>query len=740
MDKSFTAFCRGLEGPASVIVGRPIHIRSVPLGNNNVAYTMKGDTVYISDNHPIFKGLPLSEKRIYQKGIIFHELMHQLITDFDFLNSFANKLDKAEATIFVEIQNAIEDPAIEWQAPGYAGGSFLRCLRLVINYTYKISPDVDPSRRPFEQFMSALIHYGDGGFVKGKIADDQAREIFHKVLPMVDDIITDTDGKSRIKKCFNVYMETKPLWENDVKDLANNLKKLMDKLGKSANQSGASGSDTKPDESKFGSASGSKMKKRKITYKKVSKEELDRMKKEAEGADGNIPDDGDVTIYYSDEDSDKDKNGEGAPSPFGPKSETETAVNSNSMSDETEDQNQDSDSEETDSTGSDQKRDEAAPEDQPASESGETAADDANKPEDKSSRDTRPPIEYDHYEAPEEDEAPETEFEDDELEITPEDLAGVEEQIQNGLDILSAENQESAQSAAAVFDCELPPGYRYRAKKCVNVAVKPETSGASLALYQATVASLQSCIDLCYDKIKRMLKQPPVQKIKRDNGRVNVKALASGRKTTMVFSRHKAPGQEFELALLILVDESGSMMINMKDAFARNCTIALAEIFSKLGIPIKIIGFTADSDEYDHADAVHFHYVNWQCTSVQERAKLMSIKARDDNFDGYSIRYATEVLKRRKERHKLMVVISDGQPAAFAYGTYGNKAGVLDTTNAIADARKSGIDVVGIGVGDADTAILFKMYQDDFVQCSNPADLFRLLTDKLIAKIRRWLY
>ena len=64
--------------------------------------------------------------------------------------------------------------------------------------------------------------------------------------------------------------------------------------------------------------------------------------------------------------------------------------------------------------------------------------------------------------------------------------------------------------------------------------------------------------------------------------------------------------------------------------------------------------------------AIHEHFVNFH-DSVAERAKLLNLFPRGNNFDGYAIRYGSELLHQRPEEHKLMFVISDGQPACCFY-------------------------------------------------------------------------
>ena len=153
----------------------------------------------------------------------------------------------------------------------------------------------------------------------------------------------------------------------------------------------------------------------------------------------------------------------------------------------------------------------------------------------------------------------------------------------------------------------------------------------------------------------------------------------------------------------------------------------MAEALTACRIPYYIIGFHADCG----ADAVHDHYVTWS-NKKSDRESLISMYAYDDNFDGYSIRYAAEVLKKRPEGNKILFVISDGQPACYSYD--GND-GIADTIDAIKTARKS-MTVFGIAVGAAcGPRTLQSMYGKDFIFVENEKLLTNMLCKKLVKTI-----
>ncbi|WP_395857629.1 vWA domain-containing protein [Anoxybacillus ayderensis] len=70
----------------------------------------------------------------------------------------------------------------------------------------------------------------------------------------------------------------------------------------------------------------------------------------------------------------------------------------------------------------------------------------------------------------------------------------------------------------------------------------------------------------------------------------------------------------------------------------------------------------------------------------------MQLEPQEDNRDGLAIRLMTEELQKRNEKQKFLLVFSDGEPAAFGY----DQNGIVDTHEAVIEARKLGIEVVNV--------------------------------------------
>src|SRR5699024_1207868 len=105
-------------------------------------------------------------------------------------------------------------------------------------------------------------------------------------------------------------------------------------------------------------------------------------------------------------------------------------------------------------------------------------------------------------------------------------------------------------------------------------------------------------------------------------------------------------------------------------------------------------------------------------------ATIMQLEAEEDNRDGFSIRLAAEKLLKRREKNKFFLVFSDGEPAAMNY----NQNGIEDTNVAVAEARRKGLEVVGMFLADGeiseqDEALMQNIYGKSHVIVPDIAEL-----------------
>ena len=571
---------------------------------------------------------------------------------------------------------------------------------------------------------------------------------------------------------------TRSLWE-DIAKQNEEMEKLFEELSKHMkSQMKGSGKGKEADETE-GEGGSKREKRRKITIKKVSKEELEEMKKNGEISEGDssgkLPD-GDLTLIVCDDDDadKKDKkssdNSISAGSGSGKKEEkdeenksgssaenaeieteenedkssgksgdksdekSEDKSSSNSSKDKGNDKSDDKNESKSDSKdNSDSSSKSSSEEDESSKESKEDSLNNGDKNNPFTTPMGQADLKIGNKEVPDDfEESDETnsigEISEEEYQLSEEDIQRIIEEIENAEEEMKKE--EVAEKDTSPIDDFNVTSPKLGKKSCLNYRVTYDSSEQSYLeeRYAETLSRLAPGIKNLTTQLKRIFENDYEETEYRTSGRINLKRANSGRVTARVFDRRVSPSNKSNFCVELLVDESGSMSSCHKATSARECCIALAEVFANLHIPVYVIGFTADTRGYD---IVHNHYITWKNTH-NERLKLLNITARANNCDGYSVRYATEVIKKNKSENKLLIVLSDGQPAACNYYD-----GVADTKQAIRDAKKH-TNVLGVAIGNSDTETIFHMYEKDFLHVGNVDDLFSGLSKQLQKMMKHW--
>ena len=679
----FRGLLNTLQNMALGITGTVYRILEIPESEGALGYTSSNKTIHVARVHPLIEGLKdAKEKSAFIMGVFAHELMHQLETDFAFFEKKLEALPDMNQKIFQSIVNVMEDPAIEYWAPSYFGGLLLKSLKFSINTCYKQMEEINPTSRPFSQFMTAAIQYGDGGFLKGDFSDPLAKKIFFEALPIMDKCILEPDGTKRILLAEEVYELTRPLWEDDVREMER-MKKLMEELEKLLEEAGkpmeASGDGPcKEARSKTSPGKTSKMAKREETKEKGASGSEESESKDGEDGEAKEPGESSKGESSSSSDNGNDSDGE---------TSSEKSKGDNK---------------------SDSKN---APDDLPTYSDRETSSENVGEFENSGDTDYSDGV-----------------IDEAEYELTDEDWKAIEEEVEKCLKSSEIEKNDTDID----IDFSSPETDQiYSMASCVNLTIKDDP--ALEEEYLRLVTALSGGINSLTHQLKRIFRNDVEQREYRQSGRLNIKRLQSTRMTPRVYDRRIAPQNKDDLAVMLAVDTSGSMG-GSKAMLAKQAAIGLAEVFNNLKIPFKVMSFSADlTVNGRNYNAVHTHFVNWS-SKLKERAKLLDISARGNNYDGYSITYAAEQLKKRKEAHKLLIVISDGQPATYAYRT--TQEGVNDTKNAVKKAKKKA-NVIGIAI-DANADVIQSFYGDKFVQIEDISDLFEQLGAVIRKEIRSW--
>lgn len=229
----------------------------------------------------------------------------------------------------------------------------------------------------------------------------------------------------------------------------------------------------------------------------------------------------------------------------------------------------------------------------------------------------------------------------------------------------------------------------------------------------------------------------PLLKKRRDDAALPMSGFFSGSKfdaTRLVsadcrpFKRNATPEPDRSAAICVLVDESASMHGARIDA-ARMAALTVYLFAQECGIPCSVMGHTENF--HGKNELVINSYSVFDSPDKDDKYRILSIRAREDNRDGAAIRFAGAELMKRKEAIKILFSISDGVPCAHNY--YGSAAN-KDTKDAIEKLRHDGALVFAAAIG-GDKPAIKQIYTDGFVDIND----LTTLPGQMLSIIKRFV-
>lgn len=211
--------------------------------------------------------------------------------------------------------------------------------------------------------------------------------------------------------------------------------------------------------------------------------------------------------------------------------------------------------------------------------------------------------------------------------------------------------------------------------------------------------------------------------------RMNARALASD--DGKIFYNKKYPDDEEKMAVAVLIDESGSMSTGDRVTSARTAAVVLYDFCRALGIPLAMYGHTETYDSHPVVEL--YNYTDFESVDKNDRFRVMDIAARSNNRDGAALRYTAELLSKRPEKMKILIVISDGQPAAHKYG--GTEA-EADMRGIKAEYKKKGVKMFAAAIGN-DRDNIEKIYKEGFLDITDITKLPMYLTKLVVNHLRQ---
>ena len=193
-----------------------------------------------------------------------------------------------------------------------------------------------------------------------------------------------------------------------------------------------------------------------------------------------------------------------------------------------------------------------------------------------------------------------------------------------------------------------------------------------------------------------------------------------------VFTKNALPIQPPGMAVGLLLDESGSMSSCDRATYARASAIILYDFCQALRVPVMVYGHSTGSKGVEL-----YSYSEFDATDREDKYRLVDISARGSNRDGAALRFVAERLSHRPEELKLLILVSDGQPADTGY--YGTAA-EEDLRGIQQEYRRKGILFVAAAIGD-DKENMERIYGDSFLDITD----LNQLPVKLTQVVKRFL-
>jgi nitric oxide reductase activation protein len=221
-----------------------------------------------------------------------------------------------------------------------------------------------------------------------------------------------------------------------------------------------------------------------------------------------------------------------------------------------------------------------------------------------------------------------------------------------------------------------------------------------------------------------------------------MKGRLSTKLTTMVvderpkpFYRKNAPSVKLDAVFGLLVDGSASMLDKLDET--KQAVLLFHDVLRQLGVSHEISSYYEDA--YHATKEVQPNVFGLMHTFTDRNKdnglSILSFDANEDNRDGFAIRWMANQLTARQEKHKFLLVFSDGEPSAFGY----DRNGILDTAEAVMETEKKGVSVIHLFLSTEEPTVdqkaLFTMMFGNKTASSNSVDSFTDQTLRILRKL-----
>jgi len=155
------------------------------------------------------------------------------------------------------------------------------------------------------------------------------------------------------------------------------------------------------------------------------------------------------------------------------------------------------------------------------------------------------------------------------------------------------------------------------------------------------------------------------------------------------------------LDVCLLVDESGSMGGGRIENARKTCISIKEALQENSMLNLWVMGHTADGERW-HSDPNTTNMTLYHSPKMKDRPMACGgMRAKCENRDGNAILAAGGMVREETDApmsNKLMIVFSDGSPAAIGYG---GTRGIEHTAKAVKSLEAKGWSVIQVGFGGA---------------------------------------
>ena len=229
-----------------------------------------------------------------------------------------------------------------------------------------------------------------------------------------------------------------------------------------------------------------------------------------------------------------------------------------------------------------------------------------------------------------------------------------------------------------------------------NIKINESRPKPDINLKRAYQNVLETYSSVIRSNISRFSKILQCFELQREDKKVFGAGIASSRlgDTKGRYWYRMLPQEEpLDLAVLLLIDGSGSMSGERRDAAVKSAVL-LHEVLRRQNISHAVAEHRAcfDDPEIDINILLDF-----KCRK-DEQLNLLKVSAHGDNRDALALFWAEQYLNTKVgNKYKLIISISDGAPC-HSYDNYYPPVSSKDTSDSVKKIQKRGIHIIGISL------------------------------------------